>query len=75
MRRKVWPALNVPQTKWHAEKLKQAKRCYYYCLVDILRPDWHLVITLPQIQFGEDMAPRQLSSQVTYVRTGVSVWL
>ena len=46
----------ISQTKGHPEKFEEAKRSDDHSFWDILFCHWYLVITLPQIQLGEDGA-------------------
>ena len=66
---------SIPKTKRHANELEKTKRSNHRCFWNILRANRHLVITLPQVNLGEDGAAGKTSSQVRYVGTGVVVGL
>jgi hypothetical protein len=65
----------VPQTKRHADEFKQAKRRDDRHFLHVLRRHRDLMISLLQIELGEDVAALQAASKVVHPRKRILVRL
>ena len=63
----------ILESKWHEQELEETKECDDCGLVDVLRRYWDLMVTLEEVDLGEDCLPRHVGVEVCNVMDGVAV--